>query len=114
MRLNGSNLKKAQGLDVTCDIYTYTAGSSTLMSVLPSWVSEGGVEKALMRLSNPKQRAKIKNDMGRSVKGWDNFVEMLGWDRVVVSAVNGEANTNKAIEGMNFFGNCRTSQTGAG
>ncbi|WP_181410195.1 amidohydrolase family protein [Paenibacillus sp. tmac-D7] len=95
--------KKAQGLDVTCDIYTYTAGSSTLMSVLPSWVSEGGVEKALMRLSDPKQRAKIKNDMGRSVKGWDNFVEMLGWDRVVVSAVNGEANTNKAIEGMNFL-----------
>jgi N-acyl-D-aspartate/D-glutamate deacylase len=93
--------KRAKGLDITCDIYTYTAGSSTLMSVLPAWVVEGGVDKAIARMRDRDNRERIKREMAGTAPGWDNFVAMLGWDRVVVAAVNSEA--NKELEGLHFL-----------
>ena len=92
--------RRQGGLDVTCDIYTYTAGSSTLMSVLPPWVSSGSGADVMARLADKTARARIKRDMETSVPGWDNLALMLGWDRVVISGVAGEA--NRSLEGMNM------------
>ena len=49
-----------EGLDVTLDQYPYTASSTTLLVLFPSWALEGGREKILERLKEPAQRAKIK------------------------------------------------------
>jgi N-acyl-D-amino-acid deacylase len=98
--LDQIEVRRQAGLDITCDIYTYTAGSSTLMSVLPPWVSAGGIDQALARLADPAERDRIRRDMQHNLPGWDNFVAMLGWDRVVVSGVDTEANRN--LEGLNF------------
>ena len=92
--------RRQGGLDVTCDTYTYTAGSSTLMSVLPPWVSSGGGADVMARLTDKAARARIRRDMERSASGWDNFALMLGWDRVVISGVAGEA--NRSLEGMSM------------
>lgn len=92
--------RRKGGLDVTCDIYTYTAGSSTLMSVLPSWVSAGGGADVIERLADPAARDRIRRDMEGNLPGWDNFALMLGWDRVVISGVSSQA--NRALEGMNM------------
>lgn len=92
--------RRARGLDVTCDIYTYTAGSSTLLSVLPPWVSAGGGSEVLARLADPAARERIHRDMAGNLPGWDNFAGMLGWDRVVISGVDTEA--NRGLEGRNI------------
>lgn len=92
--------RRQRGLDVTCDTYTYTAGSSTLMSVLPPWVSSGSGADVMARLVDGTARARIKRDMETSVPGWDNFALMLGWDKVVVSGVAGQA--NRSLEGMDM------------
>lgn len=92
--------RRARGLDVTCDIYTYTAGSSTLLSVLPPWVSAGGAREVLARLADPAARERIRRDMEGNLPGWDNFAGMLGWDRVVISGVDTEA--NRSLEGRNI------------
>lgn len=92
--------RRAGGLDVTCDIYTYTAGSSTLLSVLPPWVSAGGSSEVMARLADPAARERIRRDMEGNLPGWDNFAGMLGWDRVVISGVESEA--NRRLEGVNI------------
>lgn len=92
--------RRVRGLDVTCDIYTYTAGSSTLLSVLPPWVSAGGGSEVLARLADPEARARIHRDMEGNLPGWDNFAGMLGWDRVVISGVDTEA--NRGLEGRSI------------
>ena len=41
---------RSEGLDVACDVYPYTAGSTTLTTLFPPWALEGGVARALERL----------------------------------------------------------------
>ncbi|MCW2948205.1 MAG: N-acyl-D-amino-acid deacylase [Actinoallomurus sp.] len=50
---------RAQGVDVTADVYPYTASSTTLTSRLPGWAMDGGVERLLERLSDAGTRRRI-------------------------------------------------------
>ncbi len=51
------------GLALTADMYTYPASSTGLHVQLPDWVREGGVGAAIIRLSNPKLRQRILEDI---------------------------------------------------
>jgi N-acyl-D-amino-acid deacylase len=48
-----------EGLDVGCDVYPYTASSTTLTSRLPAWALAGGVTALLNRLTDPTTREQI-------------------------------------------------------
>jgi N-acyl-D-amino-acid deacylase len=50
---------KAEGLDVTFDIYPYPSGSTIAVSYLPGWAQEGGPDAILRRLADPGDRGKI-------------------------------------------------------
>lgn len=69
---------RAEGLEITADAYTYTAGSAGLTSTMPPWVQEGGFEKALERLQDPKTRARIKKEMNVAAKDWENMYLQAG------------------------------------
>src|SRR5262249_2609277 len=47
---------RAQGLDIDCDAYPYTAGSNPLKNLLPQWVQAGGGAALLGRLAVPQTR----------------------------------------------------------
>jgi N-acyl-D-amino-acid deacylase len=49
---------RASGLRVTADMYTYPASSTGFDAAFPLWVQDGGLEKWVERLKDPKQRAK--------------------------------------------------------
>ncbi len=49
-----------KGIRLSADRYPYTASSTDLDSILPSWVFEGGKEKELERLRDADTRAMIK------------------------------------------------------
>lgn len=49
----------ADGLDVACDVYPYTASSTSLASRLPAWALDGGAPAVLRRLADPDERARI-------------------------------------------------------
>jgi N-acyl-D-amino-acid deacylase len=52
--------REQEGLDVHCDVYPYTAGSTVLSAmILPLWAFEGSQEKTLERLRDPATREKI-------------------------------------------------------
>ncbi len=66
---------RARGQQVTVDQYVYTASSTSLSVLLPSWALEGGREKAKQRLADPQTHAKIKREMIDSIRksGFKDF-----------------------------------------
>jgi N-acyl-D-aspartate/D-glutamate deacylase len=93
-------LDKAQaaGVKTWSDVYPYIAGQSTMVSILPPWVMEGGPEQMLRRLVDPQLRARISHDFETGLSGWENRAGALGWDKVIISAV--ATQKNKDIEGL--------------
>lgn len=54
---------RAEGWEVTIDQYPYTASSTSLNSIIPSWALENGRDSILYRLNNPQIRQKIIAEM---------------------------------------------------
>ena len=82
---------RAEGVDITADIYPYIAGSSLLSQVIPDWLHEGGVPKMLEKLKDPEVQAQMAKEY-----------EELGRDfsKIIVSYV--KSADNKDIEGMSI------------
>ncbi|MEW2329458.1 D-aminoacylase [Micromonospora chersina] len=80
---------RADGLDVTCDVYPYTAGSTALHAMLPPWLIADGVPAMLAAAAEPAVRDRIRHDLVAGVPGWENTVGNGGWDLIrVASAPN--------------------------
>jgi N-acyl-D-amino-acid deacylase len=79
---------RSRGLDVTCDVYPYTAGSTSLTTLLPPWALEGGISRTLERLKNPTSRERIKEELGNEHGDWDNLMASTGWDSVYISSLS--------------------------
>ena len=54
---------RAEGLDITANMYTYTAGATGLDAAMPPWVQEGGHDAWVMRLQDPAIRARVIEEM---------------------------------------------------
>lgn len=83
---------RSKGQDVTCDAYPYEAGSTMLITLIPPEFLTGGMENALEYLKTDTGRSKLRCELLRKHKNWDNLVLSLGWDKVVISSVNSEEN----------------------
>jgi dihydroorotase/N-acyl-D-amino-acid deacylase len=76
------------GLDIRADQYPYVAGATALASSLPPWVADGGVDKLLGRLQDPKIRERIKNEMATEHADWENlYFDCGGGEGVMISGV---------------------------
>jgi len=69
---------RKRGLDITADIYPYTAGATGLDAMLPPWSKEGGTPALIKRLKQKSTREKIKKEILTSTSGWENFYWMAG------------------------------------
>ncbi len=69
---------RAEGLDITADMYTYTAGATGLDAAMPGWVQEGGHEAWIARLKDPVTRARVIEEMKRPGDGWENLYYQAG------------------------------------
>ncbi len=65
------------GLDVTANMYMYTAASTQLSAVVPPWAREGGRRDMIERFENPVVRAEIIREMERPDPDWENFFQMV-------------------------------------
>lgn len=91
---------RARGLDVTCDVYPYNAGSTMLTTVLPPWVLEGGIQRTLERFHDPVLRRRVKEELAEEQQDWDNLVCSTGWESVYISSVKTEG--NRLLEGKHI------------
>jgi N-acyl-D-amino-acid deacylase len=58
---------RADGIDVTVDQYPYTASSTSLSVLLPSWALADGDSAVKARLNDPKLRRKIRDQMRHTI-----------------------------------------------
>ncbi|HST51438.1 MAG TPA: D-aminoacylase [Pyrinomonadaceae bacterium] len=90
------NSARARGLDITADVYPYTAASTSLTACLPPWALEGGTEKMLARLRDPSTRASIKQDILKDSNEWENiYLGSGGASGVLVGSV-----VNRDVESL--------------
>jgi N-acyl-D-amino-acid deacylase len=57
---------RAEGIQVTHDLYAYTASSTGLVQMLPDKAMDGGHDALLKRLADPSQKAEILEEMRKS------------------------------------------------
>jgi N-acyl-D-amino-acid deacylase len=81
---------RAEGLDITTDMYTYIAGGTSLSACFPPWASDGGQDALLDRLRDPETRAKIIEAMRTNADDWENLYYGAGPDGVLLSAIEAE------------------------
>ena len=69
---------RAEGLEITADVYTYPAGSTGLNVTIPPWVQEGGFDASIERMSDPAIRERIIREMNTPSDDWENMYLMSG------------------------------------
>ncbi|MEQ8686863.1 MAG: D-aminoacylase [Imperialibacter sp.] len=75
---------RAEGVQLTTDMYTYTAGATGLDASMPPWVQEGGPEKWRERLKDPEIRKKVIEEMRTATNEWENLLLSAGSPERVV------------------------------
>ncbi|WP_343710032.1 D-aminoacylase [Mycobacterium sp.] len=102
-----------RGLDVTADVYPYTASSTDLATRLPRWALDGGRPALLSRLADPEQRAQIAHELrarfGRDVDPDGimiadlppgEFSRYVGWS---IAAVGADRDTDPAEAALDLL-----------
>ena len=83
---------RKQGLKITADMYTYTAGATGLDAAMPPWVLDGGYEAAYKRLADAETRKKIARAIRTPAADWENLYLAAGAaDRVLLVEFKSEA-----------------------
>lgn len=66
---------RRDGLDVTFDAYSYPYSSTALTIDLPPWTKDGGPEALLARLTDPRDRGRIREEMHAGKAADRNWAE---------------------------------------
>jgi len=78
---------RESGVDVTYDSYPYTAWNTNLSQLLPAWAREGGNDAMVHRLSEPEDRARIREFLVKSAEA-----DPGKWERRLISSVASDGN----------------------
>ena len=78
---------RQEGLDLSCDVYPYTAGSTQLLHILPPEFLAGGMEAIVRRLGDPDQRKLLARRI-ESGDGFDDIAKLAGWDGIFLTSLH--------------------------
>ena len=107
---------REEGVDILFDVIPYVAANTTLLACFPPYAFEGGMDRFMARLNNPKQREKIKYDVANMVSQWPtwlpgrwphNLVRATGWKNIRLIWVPGEKNARYVGKSMIEIGKLR-------
>lgn len=74
---------RADGLKITADMYSYTAGATGLDAMIPPWIQEGGINGWTANMQDPELRAKALAEMRDPNSDWENLGSGSGYDNVI-------------------------------
>lgn len=69
---------RAEGQDITANMYTYVAGGTGLTATMPPTLQDGGFGKLHERLQDPAIRKQTIKDMNAKTDKWENFFYAVG------------------------------------
>ncbi|MGN6689819.1 MAG: N-acyl-D-amino-acid deacylase family protein [Sphingopyxis sp.] len=81
---------RAEGLRITTDMYSYTAGATGLDAAMPTWVQAGGLEAWIERLKDPAIRARVAAEMQKPGSDWENLYIGAGADKMILAGFKSE------------------------
>ena len=80
---------RAEGLDVTADMYPYVASGNGLDATVPQWAQAGGVDAMIKRFHDPASRARILREIREGHGGeWDGWKGRPPEDILIVSVLD--------------------------
>lgn len=82
---------RAEGLEITADMYTYTAGSTGLDAAMPPWVQEGGYKAWADRLRDPQTRRRVLREMRTPTNDWENLYLAAGAEGTLLVGFKNDA-----------------------
>jgi N-acyl-D-amino-acid deacylase len=82
---------RARGLQVTANMYTYTAGSTGLDAAMPPAVQAGGYEAWRSRLMDPDIRTAVVEQMRTPTDDWENLMRAAGPEGTLLVGFRNEA-----------------------
>ncbi len=69
---------RTDGVRITTDMYTYTAGATGLDAAMPPWVQEGGYDAWRERLLDSTVRGQVIEEMRTPTNAWENLMLLAG------------------------------------
>jgi N-acyl-D-aspartate/D-glutamate deacylase len=85
---------KRKGLDLTCDVYPYTAANTTLVSLFPKEDLTEGITGLMNKLRTPADKTRITAHLE------DQAGQVGGWGNIRIATV--KSSENKKWEGKNI------------
>lgn len=82
---------RAEGIRITTDMYTYTAGATGLDAAMPPWVQEGGLKAWQERMRDPATRERLKKEMSTRTDQWENLLLAAGPENTLLVAFKNDA-----------------------
>ena len=83
---------RAEGLQITADMYNYPAGATGLDAAMPPWVQEGGLREWIRRLKDPAIRRRVMREMSTPTNAWESLYLAAGSpERVLLVAFKQDA-----------------------
>jgi N-acyl-D-amino-acid deacylase len=83
---------RRDGLRISANMYTYTAGATGLDAAIPPWALDGGPEALFRRLRDPATRARIVEEVRKPTGEWESLYGAAGSaDRVLLVGFRSEA-----------------------
>ncbi|MEX1136621.1 MAG: D-aminoacylase [Balneolales bacterium] len=78
-----------EGLEISANMYTYTAASTSLAAIMPPWTNEGGHRAWIRRLKDPEIRKQIVEEIQTDSDDWENFYLAAGTpDNIIITGLN--------------------------
>lgn len=91
---------RTEGVDVTCDVYPYPAGSTQLIHVLPPEFQAGGMEALTKALQEPEKRAVMRRRM-ETATDFENLSLLVGFENIQATSLR--MPENQIYEGKNIL-----------
>ena len=90
---------REEGLDVTCDVYPYPAGSTQLIHILPPEFQSGGTEALTAALRDPQVRQQMRRRM-ESGTDFENITALVGFENIMATSLR--LPQHRAFEGRSI------------
>lgn len=90
---------RQRGLPVDFDLYPYTAYCCGLLEIFPPWAKDQGPQAMIRVLKDATMRRRVEREMTRPPFDWENPMEGLGWDQILLAGFTTEP--YRALDGQN-------------
>ena len=91
---------RQEGVDISCDVYPYSAGSTQLIHVLPPEFVAGGMSALTEALRDPARRAAVRERMEKGTD-FENISMLMGFENIYPTSLHRPE--NQRLEGKSIL-----------